>query len=34
MYVVVVGMGQVGRHVVRELEHDGHDVVAIDQNEA
>ncbi len=32
MYVVVVGMGQVGRHVVRELEHDGHDVVAIDND--
>lgn len=32
MYVVVVGMGQVGRQVVRELEHDGHDVVAIDRD--
>lgn len=32
MYVVVVGMGEVGRHVVTELEHDGHDVVAIDND--
>ena len=32
MYVIVVGMGQVGRHVVRELEQDGHDVVAIDSD--
>ena len=34
MYVVVVGMGQVGQHVVRELERDQHDVVAIDSNPA
>ncbi|MED5374298.1 MAG: Trk system potassium transporter TrkA [Myxococcota bacterium] len=30
MYVVVIGMGRVGQHVVRELELDQHDVVAID----
>lgn len=30
MYVVVVGMGQVGRHIVAELGRGGHDVVAID----
>ena len=30
MYVVVVGMGEVGRHVVRELDNDGHTVIAID----
>ncbi|MCB9795771.1 MAG: Trk system potassium transporter TrkA [Alphaproteobacteria bacterium] len=32
MYVVVVGMGQVGRHVVRTLDQRGHSVVAIDSN--
>ena len=32
MYVVVIGLGQVGRHVVRTLEWDKHDVVAIDDN--
>jgi trk system potassium uptake protein len=30
MYIVVVGMGQVGRHVVRTLEREQHDVVVID----
>lgn len=30
MYVIVVGIGQVGRHVVRTLAWDKHDVVAID----
>ncbi|MCB9762391.1 MAG: Trk system potassium transporter TrkA [Alphaproteobacteria bacterium] len=34
MYVVVVGMGQVGRHVVRALDQDGHHVVAIDSDPA
>lgn len=32
MYVVVVGMGEVGRHVISVLARDGHDVVAIDQS--
>lgn len=32
MYVVVVGMGQVGRHVVKTLEWEKHDVVAIDHD--
>lgn len=31
MYVVVIGMGEVGRHLVRVLEHEGHDLVAIDE---
>ena len=30
MYIIVIGMGQVGRHVVRTLEYEKHDVVAID----
>ena len=32
MYIVVVGMGQVGRHVVKTLEWEKHDVVAIDHD--
>lgn len=31
MYVVVIGMGEVGRHLLRVLEHEGHDLVAIDE---
>lgn len=30
MYIVVIGLGQVGRHVVRTLEWEKHDVVAVD----
>jgi len=30
MYIVIVGMGEVGRHLVRVLEHEGHDIVAVD----
>ncbi|MFK7930045.1 MAG: Trk system potassium transporter TrkA [Myxococcota bacterium] len=32
MYVVVVGIGQVGRHILQQLEWDRHDVVAIDSS--
>lgn len=32
MYIVIVGMGEVGRHLVRIMEHEGHDLVAIDSN--
>jgi trk system potassium uptake protein len=32
MYVIVVGIGQVGRHVVKTLAWASHDVVAIDQD--
>lgn len=32
MYVVVVGLGEVGRHLLSVLEVEGHDVVAIDNN--
>lgn len=31
MYVVVIGMGEVGRHLLRVLENEGHDLVAIDE---
>lgn len=34
MYIVVIGLGQVGRHVVRTLEWEKHDVVAIDSDPA
>lgn len=30
MYIVIIGMGEVGRHLVRTMEHEGHDLVAID----
>lgn len=30
MYVIVVGMGEVGRHILTQLERERHDVVAID----
>jgi trk system potassium uptake protein TrkA len=32
MYVVIIGMGQVGRHVVRTLESDKHDIVVLDED--
>ena len=32
MYIVVIGLGQVGRHVVRTLEWEKHDVVAVDMD--
>ena len=32
MHVVVIGLGQVGRHVIRMLEWERHDVVAVDQD--
>lgn len=31
MYIVIIGLGEVGRHLVRVLEQEGHDLVAIDQ---
>lgn len=31
MYVVLIGMGEVGRHLLRVLEQEGHDLVAIDE---
>jgi trk system potassium uptake protein TrkA len=34
MYIVVIGLGEVGRHLVRELVQEGHDLVAIDADEA
>ena len=32
MYVVVIGMGEVGRHILAQLEREQHDVIAIDTN--
>lgn len=34
MYVVIIGLGEVGRHLIRTLEAEGHDIVAIDQSSA
>ena len=31
MYIVIIGLGEVGRHLLRVLEADGHDIVAVDQ---
>ena len=31
MYIVIIGLGEVGRHLLRVLEREGHDIVAIDQ---
>ena len=31
MYIVIIGLGEVGRHLLRVLEEEGHDIVAIDQ---
>jgi trk system potassium uptake protein TrkA len=32
MYIVIIGLGEVGRHLIQVLEQDGHDIVAVDQN--
>ncbi|MEO0322608.1 MAG: Trk system potassium transporter TrkA [Myxococcota bacterium] len=32
MYIVVIGLGEVGKHLLGVLQADGHDVVAIDKN--
>ncbi len=32
MHIVVIGLGQVGRHLLQVLEREGHDVVAIDKD--
>jgi len=32
MHIVVIGLGQVGRHLLEVLEREGHNVVAIDKN--
>jgi len=32
MYIVVIGLGEVGRHLLRVLDREGHDVVAVDNN--
>lgn len=30
MYIVIIGLGEVGRHLLRVLEEEGHDIVAVD----
>jgi trk system potassium uptake protein TrkA len=32
MYIVVIGLGEVGRHLLSVLDKEGHDVVAVDSN--
>jgi len=32
MYIVVIGLGEVGRHLLSVFQHEGHDVVAIDRS--
>ncbi|MCB9652691.1 MAG: Trk system potassium transporter TrkA [Deltaproteobacteria bacterium] len=32
MHIVIIGLGEVGRHLLRVLEREGHDIVAIDQD--
>lgn len=32
MYIVVIGLGEVGRHLIQVLEREGHDIVAVDRN--
>ena len=34
MYIVVIGLGELGRHVVGVLEREKHDIVAIDHDPA
>lgn len=34
MYIIVIGLGEVGRHLLAVLDGEGHDVVAIDQDPA
>ncbi len=34
MHVVIIGLGEVGRHLIRALEPDGHDIVAIDHSQS
>ncbi|MGF1465112.1 MAG: Trk system potassium transporter TrkA [Sandaracinaceae bacterium] len=33
MYIVIIGLGEVGRHLLRVMEHEGHDLVAVDRAE-
>ena len=30
MYIVIIGLGEVGRHLLEVLEGEGHEIVAID----
>lgn len=32
MYIVIIGLGEVGRHLIHVLEQDGHDIVAVDRS--
>ena len=32
MHIVVIGLGEAGRHILRVLDNEGHDVVAVDND--
>ena len=34
MYIVVIGLGEVGRYLLGVMQHEGHDVIAVDRDPA